>query len=292
MLDFRIETFLCVCKYMNYTKAAHALNITQPAVSQHIKYLENYYQTKLFEYSGKILMLTEAGNELKSAMLSIKHDEIYLKDNIINKGSKKPTLKFGATLSIGQFVMPDKLSDFLKKNQQVRVHMTVDNTQELLALLDEGVIDFALVEGFFPKIEYAYEFVSKEKFIAVGGMEYPIENVEKFTELFTERLLVREKGSGSREILSRYMQEYGYDIESFEDRVTVNNIYVLKKLAELNNGITFLYRAAVEEDIKRGTLKEINIRDFEVYHEFNFVWRKGSIFEEYYHEIYQKMLCK
>lgn len=71
MLDFRIETFLCVCKYLNYTKAAEELNITQPGVSQHIKYLENFYGDKLFTYSNKILTLTEAGEKLKNAMLSM-----------------------------------------------------------------------------------------------------------------------------------------------------------------------------------------------------------------------------
>ena len=53
MLDFRINTFLTVCKYMNFTRAAQELNITQPAVSQHIRYLEDAYQVKLFDYKNK-----------------------------------------------------------------------------------------------------------------------------------------------------------------------------------------------------------------------------------------------
>ena len=53
MLDFRVYTFLAVCEYMNYTRAAEALHITQPAVSQHIRYLENMYQVKLFLAEGK-----------------------------------------------------------------------------------------------------------------------------------------------------------------------------------------------------------------------------------------------
>ena len=53
MQDFRMETFLTVCKYLNYTKAAQELNLTQPAVSQHIRYLENFYQVQLFYHAGK-----------------------------------------------------------------------------------------------------------------------------------------------------------------------------------------------------------------------------------------------
>lgn len=62
MLDFRIHTFLCVCRHMNYTRAAAELHITQPAVSQHIRYLEREYGTKLFSYKGKHLQLTQAGH--------------------------------------------------------------------------------------------------------------------------------------------------------------------------------------------------------------------------------------
>ena len=75
MLDFRMETFLAVCRYMNFTRAAEKLNITQPAVSQHIRFLEKHYNTKLFRYEGKKLELTEAGEILKNASLTMMHDE-------------------------------------------------------------------------------------------------------------------------------------------------------------------------------------------------------------------------
>lgn len=290
MLDFRIETFLCVCKYMNYTKAAQMLNITQPAVSQHIKYLEDYYDVKLFSYTGKTLTLTHAGQKLRNAMISMKHDTMYLRERISEEKTRKPDLKFGATLTIGQFVIPSRLVSYLSDNMDVKVELTVDNTRVLLSMLDAGTIDFAVIEGFFPKSEYAYKFISREKFVAVCGKDYPVDKVEQFSDLFSRRLLVREIGSGSREILARYMQEYGYDVDSFAHQIVVNNIYVLKKLASLGEGITFLYQAAVEEEFQRGELREISIPDFNVSHEFNFVWRKGSIFETYYEEICEELM--
>ena len=80
MLDFRMETFLAVCRYMNFTRAAEKLNITQPAVSQHIRFLEKHYNTKLFRYEGKKLELTEAGEILKNASLTMMHDETAMQD--------------------------------------------------------------------------------------------------------------------------------------------------------------------------------------------------------------------
>ena len=82
MLDFRMETFLAVCRYMNFTRAAEKLNITQPAVSQHIRFLEKHYNTKLFRYEGKKLELTEAGEILKNASLTMMHDETAMQDEM------------------------------------------------------------------------------------------------------------------------------------------------------------------------------------------------------------------
>ena len=85
MLDFRMETFLAVCRYMNFTRAAEKLNITQPAVSQHIRFLEKHYNTKLFRYEGKKLELTEAGEILKNASLTMMHDETAMQDEMKQK---------------------------------------------------------------------------------------------------------------------------------------------------------------------------------------------------------------
>ena len=75
MLDFRIDTFLTVCRTMNFTAAARELHITQPAVSQHIHYLETQYNTSLFEYHNKQLSLTPSGEILKRRLTALKNDE-------------------------------------------------------------------------------------------------------------------------------------------------------------------------------------------------------------------------
>ena len=64
MLDYRLYTFLILCETRNYTKAAEKLNMTQPAVTQHIQFLEDYYQVKLIAGKGKDFSLTEAGETL------------------------------------------------------------------------------------------------------------------------------------------------------------------------------------------------------------------------------------
>ena len=96
MQDFRMETFLAVCRNLNYTKAAEELCITQPAVSQHIRHLEEYYGTRLFVSEGKKMVLTEAGRLLQSAGLTMRHDEYALKELMARVGATERSLHMGA----------------------------------------------------------------------------------------------------------------------------------------------------------------------------------------------------
>ena len=146
MQDFRMETFLAVCKYMNFTKAANALNLTQPAVSQHIHYLENAYGVPLFEQSGKKIFLTEAGEILCRAALTMKHDEEHMKQRMLNTRIKTQNYSFGVTLTVAEFMLLDDLKSFILSHPDSRIRMQVENTRELLRRLDSSEIDFAIVE--------------------------------------------------------------------------------------------------------------------------------------------------
>ena len=128
MLDFRIETFLCVCRHMNFTKAAQELRITQPGVSQHIRYLENYYENRLFCYSNKKLTLTQAGIDLRDTMISVKNDSMHLKNAMKEHAAGKKILKFGATLTVGEFYLPEKIKEYVRNNPQTQLDFTIGNT--------------------------------------------------------------------------------------------------------------------------------------------------------------------
>lgn len=116
MLDFRIETFLTVCQTMNFTVAAKQLNITQPAVSQHIHFLEEEYDTALFIYKNKRLSLTNSGALLRKRLLTMKNDEKAIKEELKSNYHGIETLSIGVTMTIGEYAIVDKLSDFLNRH--------------------------------------------------------------------------------------------------------------------------------------------------------------------------------
>ena len=288
MLDFRMETFLTVCRYMNFTRASEKLNITQPAVSQHIRFLEKHYNTKLFRYEGKKLRLTGAGEILRNASLTMMHDEQSMQ-NEMQETEKEAEIRFGATRTIGDSVMGSVLEKYLARYPQARIHMEVENTHDLLVRLDEGRIDFALVEGFFKKSEYDFQIFSREKYIAVCSPDYVFQNTPDCIEkLFRERLLLREEGSGTREVLERCLEAHNLSVQDFDKRMEVGSMQTIKELTKAGCGITFLYEAAVRRELEEGSLRQIPLQDFPVTHEFAFIWRRGSIYADWYRELFRR----
>ena len=102
--------------------------------------------------------------------------------------------------------------------------------------------------------------------------------------------MVREDGSGTKEILERYLTEQGYSLSDFTTVSVINSIHVIKQLAEVGYGISFLYEIAVKKELEEGNLRIIPIKDFALTHEFNYIWRKNSVFSDFYLEIYDTLI--
>jgi DNA-binding transcriptional LysR family regulator len=271
---------------MNFTKAAEILCITQPGVSQHIKYLEKTYDTKFFEYEGKKIKLTKSGEMFYRTASTMKHDEEFLKEKIEEEKLKTTHIKFGATLTIGEFILPPKVHNYLNKNDNINITMIVGNTEELLCKLQHGEIDFALVEGYFVKSDYDYVVYSKENYICVAGKNYKFKKEPHVLEdLLKETLIVREKGSGTRDIFEKNLERQNLNLNDFNKVIEIGNINAIKCLVKNNNGITSLYEIAVKDELERGTLKKIEIDDLQKNHDFYFIWRKNSAFENVYRKL-------
>ncbi|SHH32095.1 DNA-binding transcriptional regulator, LysR family [Anaerosphaera aminiphila DSM 21120] len=282
-MDFRHDTFLTLCEIGNYTKTAKHLHITQPAVTQHIQYLEEYYNCKLFVHNNKKIKLTRQGEYLKDFIKTVSADRQRFKKNLSEMHLEEITVQFGATLSIGEYVMPEIISELLQKNPKLKIHMHVANTQTLLEKLNLGQLDFIVVEGFFNKADYHSKTLSTEKFIPICSVNSPLaEGTKSLEEITKERLILRESGSGTRNILENILKKYNYTVDNFQNTIEIENMNAIKKLVADNLGISFLYEVVVKREIEEGIIKKINISDFNIVREFNFVFLKDSFFKEEY----------
>lgn len=290
MLDNRTFTFLTVCKEMNYTRAAEKLNISQPAVSQHIQYMEDYYGVRLFRFIGKKLILTDAGRLLQRSLTALHNNEIYLKEQLSFITDKKQTLRFGATLTVGDFMIARPLSAFLAKHKGADISVTVANTKELLQKLDSGEIDFAILEGDYPKTLYNHQPYFIDNFIPICGKKYPFAaSPARLSDLIGERLILRESGSGTRMILEHMLIENGISLEDFSNVITIGNMNAIKDMVIAGCGITFLYETAVLKELRSGIIKKLDLSDCRIRHEISIVWKKDNLFEDSFKELFEDL---
>ena len=292
MLDFRTETFLTVCQTMNFTAAAKQLNITQPAVSQHIHFLEDQYHTSLFIYRNKQLFLTRSGEILRKHLLTMKNDEKAILEELKSNFTGIETLSIGVTMTIGEYAIVDKLANFLIHHPEINIHLHYDNTFQLLKLLDHGQISMAIVEGNYPKENYSHKKYSTEDYIAVCAASHHFftDHPHTVNDLLYERLIVREKGSGTRNILEQSLIARGLHISDFIHYTQVENMHTIIDLLKKDCGISFLYKIAVENELQSGRLREISLDDFKMQHDFDIIWEKHSIYTDKYLSICEEFI--
>lgn len=280
MQDIKMETFITVCDYQNFTKAANALGLTQPAVSRQMKSLEEYYNVDLFYFEGKKLFLTEAGKTLYHFAKNLQNDENKLKKQL--KEHAVRTLYLGSTPTPGEFMLPKILFSYLKEHPTPKVYLTIQNTEALLEKIDNGKIDLALVEGNFPKKEYEHLFFSNQNYMPVCASNHNFAETATKTSiesLLSQTLIIRERGSGNREILEHSLKCHNLSLSDFASTIETNDIKIQKALIQQGCGIAFLFEAAIE---KEKNLKRIPIHGFPIKHEINLIWRKNSFFQEEY----------
>ena len=272
MLDYRVLTFLTLYDEMNYRRTAEKLNMTQPGVTQHIHYLENYYGVKLFEYDGRTLSKTKQAEQLKRHFESVRAEEISLKENFVQ--ADRLHLRVGATKTIGEFVIVPEVRKFLLHGNHC-LDLVVDNTENLLAMLSRGELDFSVIEGVFDKERYPHHLFKKERFVGICGKSHPFAGqTVSLPEIFREGLIVRERGSGTRRLLEQAIADRGYSLDSFHSCSSISNFSVICELVAKNGAITFAYEPIANS---RDDLATFTVDGMKIQGEFNFVYTNEKV---------------
>lgn len=271
MQDHRMETFLVLCETMNYRRAAERLHITQPAVTQHIQYLEAYYGCKLFSYDGRRLAKTEQAELLERSAHAINYQEERLREDL--RLRRASSLSIGATKTIGEFVIAEHVSRYLKAPGN-RLSVDVDNTARILERLNRGKLDFAIIEGYYSRSEYGDRIYQKDSFVGLCAWDHPLAGrTVPLEALWGEDLLLREKGSGTREILENFLNERSHTVADFARVTCIGNLGLLERLLERREGITFAYAAAAAGNDR---LAQFFVEGWELRREFNYVFLRDT----------------
>ncbi|QZY55382.1 LysR family transcriptional regulator [Crassaminicella profunda] len=278
MFSSRKNTFYTLAQVKSFTKTAEKLNITQPAVSQHIKYLEEMYGVSLIKKEGRKTSLTEEGKILYEHIQKMLAMERQVTNILKNQSNIIKRYKLGATKTIGAYLIPDILGKYKMDFPNQEVILEVGNTENILNKLKDGELDLALVEGLFNKEKYDYTLLKKDELVPVFSSFHPFAKREeiKLGEVFNENLILREVGSGTRTITENYLKSKGYSKDIYKIFMEIGDITAIKSLVKWNLGYSIISREAIQKEVEEKSLFIVNIEELMIEREFNFVWRKGE----------------
>lgn len=282
LMEQKLETFLTLCRTMHYGRAAEILNLSQPAVSKHIQALEVQYGVSLFTYSKRKLHKTPQAKILEQYVASLQYNE----ENLYARLHESPRslLRIGATKSIGDFILFPEIRRFLSQPEN-KLEFIVDNTAHLLEQLRSCQLDFVVLEGIFDKEYYDYFLLRKEPYIGICAPHHPFAGRDvSFDELLQQRLILREQGSGTRNILERELAKQGFTTQSFKDTVCISSFTLIKELVKEDCGISFLYEAVVKDEPEFGHFTCSSLTGV---HNLNVVFLKDTNAKEYAHHFFK-----
>lgn len=263
----QLRIFLAVAEHLHFTRAAEALYISQPAVSAAIQNLEEQYGIKLFHRIGRHIEVTEAGVLLQLEAQKI-IDQVAMTERGLQElnNLQRGKLKLGSSLTIGNYWLPYKISQFQRQYPGICVDCTLANTEEICEGTATGQFDLGLVEGEVKssvKSSLEQEIVASDRLVIVVGKSHPwFERGEiSLTELSTTSWVMRESGSGTQQRFEEALLILGIDPAQLKVILILHTGEMVKAVVEDGVGAAAISELMVKKEVQLGTLRVIRVID-------------------------------
>lgn len=276
MNERKFKIFYMVATELNMTQAAAKLYLSQPAVSQTIHELETEYEVKFFDRIGKKLFLTQEGQEFFQYVRRILNLYAECSQTIDDiKGLKKGKLRVGASTTTGIYILTDLIGGFQKLNPEIEVSMVIENTRIIADLILENRIDFAFVEGQVDSPEILVEYFCDDELVFIVSSEHPWTSRKKITfqDVAKEKFIMREQGSGTREVVENALNFNGID---YHLGMELGNTEAIKKAVEAGLGISCISRRCIEREIEDHRLCVIKISGLSINRKLSLIIHKDK----------------
>lgn len=278
MADFRLEVFYTVAKELSFTRAANQLFITQPAVTKHIKELEEQYKNKLFDRNGNKIKLTGAGKILfKHAenLLSIYRNIEFEMLALVQQ--QEGLLRLGASSTIAQYVIVPLIADFKNRFEQTKILLLNGNTQQIEESILNKDIDIAIVEGHIKNQQISYTQFIKDEIVLVCSKTHPLFNAAeiKAEELLNERFVLREQGSGTLDVIDHALKGIGLKLSSLKVDIHLGSTEAIKTYLSFSPCLAFMSVHAVSKELHDDDLTVIDVKGLSMERYFYFIYLHG-----------------
>jgi DNA-binding transcriptional LysR family regulator len=272
----QLSVFRAVARHESFSRAAEELYISQPAVSAHVRELEQLYGIELFERVGRRVRLTEAGTlleEYANRVLALVEDSRRALDEL--KGVERGHLAVGASTIPGAYFLPEAMGRFTERYPGVEIALRIGDTYQALGMLRRGEVDLAVVgewreapsperSGGAPLLMRPYR---SDELVLVAGRRHrwARDGLRNLAELMEESLILRERGSSTRENAEALLRRAGITPQVAMEWESTEAI---KKAVEAGLGVSILSQLAVELEVAHGRLSVVRHPQLECRRQF------------------------
>jgi LysR family transcriptional regulator, transcriptional activator of the cysJI operon len=262
---------------LNFSRAAEELLLTQPAVTQQVKALEDELGVPLFDRSGGRITLTAGGKVLLPLADQMKEisDQAFA---AVTEAFGEPAgeLAVGASQTIAQYLLPNFIAGFIKAHPRIRIVARSGNTKAMLDDLVAHHIQVALIEGPDQRKDLNIEPFFQDHMVLVVPTSHEWADQEIDIEALKQQpLLMREFGSGSRRVVEKAIVGAGLRKKDLRIQMELDSTEGLLSAVEAGLGVTFVSRWAVRNQLSLGTLKIARVRGLKLSRQFSIAYPAG-----------------
>ena len=278
----QMEIFLNVVKSGHLTNVAKGMGLSQSAISMSIKELENILGRPVFDRINKKLVLNEVGRAFHKEV-----DPIFKKLSDIEyefkNSENKGMIRVGASTTIVDYLMPSIICAYMSSYPDVKITLKEGNTQEIAKLIEEGSIDIGFVEGYVQGSDIVREKVGVDELLIVTENKdianaKPV-SIDKLSDM---RWVLREEGSGTREVFLDYIKEKVDDLNVF---LELGHTESIKSILKNRECLTCISKISVDKELQEGKLFRVPVKNFECKRDFLMIHHKdkyhSSLFEKF-----------
>ena len=277
----QMQIFLNVVKSGHLTNVAKEMNLSQSAISMSIKELENILGRPVFDRINKKLVLNEVGRAFHKEI-----DPIFKKLSDIEyefkNSENKGMIRVGASTTIVDYLMPSIICSYMSAYPDVKITLKEGNTKEIADMIAEGTIDIGFVEGLVSGSDIIKEKIGIDELIVVTSDKNLAKPVY-IDELSKKRWVLREEGSGTREVFLNYIKDKVDDLNIFFE---LGHTESIKSILMNRECLTCISKISVENELKEGKLYRAEVKNFECKRDFLMIYHK----DKYHSTLFEKFL--
>jgi len=294
--DFvKLETFLTVSRERSFSKASAKLGISQPAVTQQIKFIEKYLGVKIIERKKNGIKLTAEGEELYKIATRLEKEINSSEKDILKIINKEMTFRLGASYTIGTYVIPGECLNAMSEAINNDVNLSIDLSDNIVAKLKDRKLDVGLIESPVMDSDLIYREWVEDELVVCSNV--PIPKSLKTEELYDYKWICREENSHTRKVVQEVFEDLGVSCKSFDVISEVSNTTAVLQTIKRSKkdvekpAVSIISKHAISDDVARGELFMARLRGYTMTRKFYIVYSKENKHNAYVDNVVDYILA-